>query len=132
MPEAMQEFARQLRRNMTEAEKRLWYHLRGRRLNGAKFKRQQEIGRYIVDFVCFGTRLVIELDGGQHLDSEADRIRDAWLRKQGFEVLRFWNNDVLENTSAVLERIDEMTAPSPPPTSTWTRRRPTGLSASVR
>lgn len=117
MPEAMQDFARQLRRSMTDAEKRLWYHLRDRQLNGVKFKRQQVLGRYIVDFVCFETRLVIELDGGQHLDRKADISRDAWLRAQGFEVLRFWNNDVLKDTAAVPERIDELTAPSPQPLS---------------
>lgn len=110
-------FAKQLRRNMTDAEKLLWYRLRGHRFAGAKFKRQQPLGNYIVDFVCFEFRLVIEVDGGQHLDNSDDLQRDDWLRDQGFEVLRFWNNDVLGQTEAVLEKIYQMITPSPLPLS---------------
>ena len=100
------EFARQLRRNMTDAERRLWRHLRRRQLVGCKFRRQCPIGRYIVDFVCFEQMLVIELDGGQHADQTArDAQRDAWLKTQGYQVMRFWNNEVLQKTEVVLEVI---------------------------
>jgi very-short-patch-repair endonuclease/succinate dehydrogenase flavin-adding protein (antitoxin of CptAB toxin-antitoxin module) len=110
-----QNFAMQLRRNMTDAEKLLWHHLRGHRFIGAKFKRQQPLGNYIVDFVCFESRLVIEVDGGQHLESDQDMQRDGWLRDQGFKVLRFWNNEVLGETEAVLEKIFQTITPSPQP-----------------
>ncbi len=100
------EFARQLRRNMTDAECRLWRHLRRRQLAGHKFRRQCPIGCYIVDFVCFEQMLVVELDGGQHAERGArDAQRDAWLQAQGYQVLRFWNNDVLQETESVLEVI---------------------------
>ena len=89
-----------LRSNMTDAERRLWYWLRAHRFAGHKFKRQVPLGRYVVDFACLNRSLVIEVDGGQHADSARDRQRDAWLRARGFEVLRFWNNDVLKNTKA--------------------------------
>ncbi len=105
MKDKKQAFAKHLRRNMTDAERLLWQHLRAHRLQGAKFKRQQPLGNYIVDFVCFETKLVVEVDGGQHLDNVQDEQRDAWLRGQGFEVLRFWNNEVLTQRDAVLERI---------------------------
>jgi len=97
--------AKALRSNMTEAERRLWYFLRAHRFKGTKFKRQAMIGKYIVDFVCFERSLVIEVDGGQHADSEADRVRTRWLENQGFRVLRFWNNEVLKNIIGVLETI---------------------------
>ena len=109
--------AKALRRRMTDTERRLWTPLRARRLARWKFKRQQPIGPYIVDFVCFRARLVIELDGGQHQGSEADRVREAWLKGQGFRVLRFWNNEVLTGMPAVLEKIAETLSPSPPPLS---------------
>ena len=102
----LKRYARELRSNMTDAERHLWYHLRGHRLHGLKFKRQKPIGRYIVDFVCIEHRLVIELDGGQHLEQpERDFERDEWLVAQGFRVLRFWNHDVLGETDTVLEVI---------------------------
>ena len=108
--------ARSLRRRTTDAEQCLWRQLRGRRLAGLKFKRQQPIGPYIVDFVCFTAGVVVEVDGGQHLDSESDAARDAWLQKRGYRILRFWNNEVLTNTTGVLERIAEvLCAPSPRP-----------------
>src|ERR1051326_3089587 len=93
--------AKSLRSNMTDAERRLWYFLRAHRFNGTKFKRQAVIGKYIVDFVCFEKHLVIEVDGGQHADNETDRRRTRWLEDQGFRVLRFWNNEVLQNTVGV-------------------------------
>jgi very-short-patch-repair endonuclease len=100
------QFAKQLRSNQTGAEHRLWYHLRGHRFLGLKFKRQKPIGPYIVDFVCMEHHLVIEVDGGQHDERHAyDDERDEWLSSQGFTVLRFWNNDVLSNTDAALQRI---------------------------
>jgi very-short-patch-repair endonuclease len=107
MTESMQhDRARRLRATMTDAEQRLWYHLRGRRFLGAKFRRQMPLGRYVVDFVCLEQRLVLELDGGQHADrTGADQDRDAWLRARGFRVLRFWNNEVMEDLPGVLARI---------------------------
>jgi len=90
---------------MTDAERRLWYGLRAHRLAGHKFKRQVPIGSYIVDFACLSRKLIVEVDGGQHSESLRDKRRDAWLKTQGFEVLRFWNNDVLKNTEGVLELI---------------------------
>jgi very-short-patch-repair endonuclease len=97
--------AKALRGNMTGAERRLWYFLRAHRFRGTKFKRQATIGKYIVDFVCFEKNLVIEVDGGQHSDSDTDRARTRWLENQGFRVVRFWNNDVLKNTAGVLDVI---------------------------
>lgn len=97
--------AKKLRAAMTDAEKLLWRHLRGHRLLGKKFLRQQPIGPYVVDFVHFGAGLIIEADGGQHNENEADRARDSWLQSQGFRVLRFWNDEILKQTSAVLEKI---------------------------
>jgi very-short-patch-repair endonuclease len=82
---------------------------------GVKFRRQAVIGRYIVDFVCFEKRLVIEVDGGQHNQSRHDDRRDEWLKIQGFEVLRFWNNEVLGNLDGVYQRIEEYLEKSPLP-----------------
>jgi very-short-patch-repair endonuclease len=96
--------ARALRRNATDAERRLWYHLRNRRLGGFKFKQQETIGRCIADFACVECRLVIEADGGQHRD-EFDADRTRYLNSLGWEVLRFWNKDILQNTGGVLEVI---------------------------
>ena len=98
-------FARELRRRLTDTERRLWLHLRDGRLAGAKFRRQQPIGPYIVDFVCIAAGLVVELDGGQHLDNEADRTRDAWFESRGFRVMRIWDNEVWENLDGVKEMI---------------------------
>ena len=97
--------ARDLRTRQTEAESLLWYVLRGRRLCGLKFRRQVPIGPYIVDFVSYPGRLVVELDGSQHADSQRDRTRDRALEQVGFEVLRFWNADVLLHSADVLETI---------------------------
>ena len=99
-------FARNLRKQSTEAEKLLWKNLLAKQLEGFKFRRQQPIGNYIVDFVCFEKGLVVELDGGQHaVEKEKDMIRDQWLSAEGFRVLRFWNTEVLINITGVLERI---------------------------
>ncbi len=117
MKESATVFAKRLRSNMTDAEKLLWYHLRGHRFLGTKFKRQQPLGDYIVDFVCFEAKLVIEVDGGQHLESESDSQRDAWLQEQGFRILRFWNNEVLGETESVLGKILQYLTPSPQPLS---------------
>jgi len=99
------QFAKHLRRSMTDAERRLWYYLRAHRFLGQKFRRQVPLGPYVVDFVHFGGRLVVEADGGQHMDSLTDQARDGWLRSQGFRVMRFWNHDILQNMQLVLEEI---------------------------
>jgi len=114
--------ARKLRSNPTEAEKRLWSILRRRQIDDCRFRRQAPIGPYIVDFVCFERRLVIEVDGGQHA-SQADRdaAREARLANDGFQTLRFWNNEVLENIEGVRDRIErklletDTPLPDPPP-----------------
>ena len=94
--------ARELRKSFTEAEQALWKHLRMRQVFGHKFRRQQPIGHYIVDFVSFERRVIIELDGGQHSRQVAyDSKRTAWLEAKGYRVLRFWNNQVLEDVEAV-------------------------------
>ncbi len=93
-----------MRTDATEAEARLWFLLRDNRL-GAKFRRQVPIGTAIVAFVCFDQKLVVEVDGSQHLDNPDDQRRDAGLKYRGFRVLRFWNNDVLADADAVLESI---------------------------
>ena len=99
------QFARHLRRNMTEAEQRLWYHLRAYRLNGKRFRRQQPLGPYIVDFVHFGSKVIVEADGGQHNESVSDEERNAWLASRGYRVLRFWNHELLAQTDVVLSVI---------------------------
>ncbi|MBA3511938.1 MAG: endonuclease domain-containing protein [Sphingomonas sp.] len=96
--------ARRLRRDSTNAERLIWRALRNRQLGGFKFRRQATIGWYIPDFVCIDAKLVIELDGGQH-DAEMERERTKYLEQRGFNVLRFWNNDILENLEGVLETI---------------------------
>jgi very-short-patch-repair endonuclease len=98
--------ARTLRKRATDAENLLWTHLRSKQFEGHKFRRQQPIGSYIVDFVCFERRIVIEVDGGGHaIEKVKDNDRDKWLRNEGFKVLRFWNNEVLQNIDGVLEVI---------------------------
>jgi very-short-patch-repair endonuclease len=99
--------ARNLRQNMTDAERAVWRFLRQRQVEGKRFRRQVPIDHYIVDFACFEARLIIEVDGGQHFASESDKKRDAYLRAQGFQVLRFWNNDVLANREGVFQVISE-------------------------
>jgi len=107
--------SRQLRRNLTEAEQALWRHLRLRQLDGRKFRRQQPIGPYIVDFICLERRLIVELGGGQHSNQTiSDAERSAWLETQEFRVLRFWNHEVLQNIEAVKESIREALLPPHP------------------
>jgi very-short-patch-repair endonuclease len=109
-----------MRLNSTPAERRLWLMLRDRRMPGFKFRRQFVIDPYIVDFVCFERRLIIEADGSQHAESEYDLRRDSFLRSEGFAVLRFWNNDVIENAGGVFEMIySALTSPHPPKPSAW-------------
>ncbi len=98
--------AKKLRCRSTEAEKLVWRYLRARRLAGLKFRRQHPIGKYITDFICLEKGIIIEIDGGQHANERnKDREREAWLKNQGFKVLKFWNNEVLENLEGVLEAI---------------------------
>lgn len=114
---SLQTFARELRNNSTDAERLLWRHLRNSQLEGVKFRRQQPIELYIVDFVSFDAKIVIELDGEQHAMNaqyQYDRQRDACLHSNGFLVLRFWNNEVFENIEGVLEVIRKHCL-SPPP-----------------
>jgi very-short-patch-repair endonuclease len=102
---AKRRFAKTLRRDMTEAEDRLWRELRGRRLDGIKFRRQVPIGRFVADFICADALLIVEIDGSQHADSVHDRERDAELKRRGFRVLRFWNDDVLREMNSVCDTI---------------------------
>jgi very-short-patch-repair endonuclease len=95
---------------MTDAERALWRLLRQRQIRGLRFRRQVPIDHYIVDFACLEARLVIEVDGGQHFESEADKRRDAYLHSQGFRVLRLWNNDVLLNPDGVHRVITDTLA----------------------
>ena len=105
-PPKLTQFAKQLRKNSTDAEGLIWSQLRARRLQGIKFRRQQPIGKYIVDFASFEKRIVIELDGGHHKKNKVkDEKRDQIITEKGFTVLRFWNNDVFENLDGVLEVI---------------------------
>ena len=98
--------ARSLRAEPTDAEALLWFHLRDRRLDDHKFRRQRPIGPYFADFACLEARLVVELDGGQHVEAAANDIeRTNFFEMQGYRVLRFWNNDVLTHTAVVLEQI---------------------------
>ncbi|MBV8455347.1 MAG: endonuclease domain-containing protein [Acetobacteraceae bacterium] len=96
-------FAREMRHESTRAEQLLWYRLRGKRLNGLKFRRQVPMGPYIADFFCPSMRLVIEVDGASHFDSRTDGRRDAWMRSQELRVLRVWNDEVVSNLEGVLQ-----------------------------
>jgi very-short-patch-repair endonuclease len=107
--------ARRLRREQTDAERALWFRLRDRRFQGLKFCRQVPVEGYIVDFLCADANLVIELDGGQHASrTKEDAVRTKELEACGYLVLRFWNNDVLNNLSGVLESILDTLKPLPP------------------
>jgi very-short-patch-repair endonuclease len=100
--------SRNLRRDQSDAESKLWFLLRDRKLCEVKFRRQHPIGRFIVDFCCLERHLIVELDGGQHAEQkakEADIERATFLRSKGYRVLRFWNHEVLLETEEVLERI---------------------------
>ncbi|WP_436409514.1 endonuclease domain-containing protein [Kaistia defluvii] len=99
--------AKKLRRDQSDAEKKLWLHVRDRRLEGLKFRRQAPIGTFVADFACVEAMLIVELDGGQHAEEQAgyDTRRTAYLQGLGYRVLRFWNADVLMNTEGVLTEI---------------------------
>lgn len=98
--------SRKLRSELTEAERHLWHHLKARQVCDKKFRRQHPVGNYIVDFACIEARLAIEVDGGQHNEMQSqDNLRTAWLQTQGWKVLRFWNNEVLQNIEGVLEKV---------------------------
>jgi len=102
------DFARNLRKQMTEAEKRLWRLLRAQQLQGHKFRRQAAVGPYVVDFVCFSHKLIVELDGPQHSESDAQRHdarRSDWLASRGFRIIRFWNHQLDEEIHSVVESI---------------------------
>ena len=113
-----QKYARNLRRKSTETENLLWSYLRNKQIGGFKFRRQQPIGKYIVDFACMQAKLVIELDGGGHAEQESyDRKRDNFIRNAGYRVLRFWNHDVWQDVFSVLEKIYFELNTSPPTSS---------------
>ncbi len=98
--------AKHLRSHMTDAEHRLWYYLRAGRYGNFKFRRQVPLGPYVADFLCERARLIVEVDGGHHADSQdADAVRSAWLERHGYRVVRVWNNDVLGNVEGVLEAL---------------------------
>lgn len=107
---AKRDRARELRRDMTLAERKLWQVLKQRQLDGHRFRRQHPLGPYIADFACLEAGIVIEVDGGQHHDSELDRRRDRYMQGIGFKVLRFWNNDVLQNLEGVCTVIAQALA----------------------
>jgi very-short-patch-repair endonuclease len=115
--------ARRLRATPTDAELRLWQRLRKKQLNGHRFRRQVPLGPYVVDFACIERSMVIEVDGGQHdWNAAADARRTAWLRAHGWRVVRYWNNEVIENIDGVLEHlsselraIGDFPHPNPPP-----------------
>ncbi|HJQ57799.1 MAG TPA: endonuclease domain-containing protein [Vineibacter sp.] len=118
MPSASTLFARQLRRDSTEAERVLWSRLRRRQLGGHKFRRQVPIGPYVVDFLCLEPSLVIEVDGSQHADRDVahDRVRDDEIERRGFRVLRFWNDDINHRMDEVMEAIwSGLSVSIPPP-----------------
>jgi very-short-patch-repair endonuclease len=110
--------ARAFRLSPTEAERKLWWHLRHRLpISATHFRRQVRLGRYIVDFASYGLRIVIELDGGQHaMQSKRDATRSKFLESEGYRVLRFWNNEVLRNIDGVLEVIQSAVRATPTPT----------------
>ena len=107
MPSTQTLFARKLRRNPTDAERLLWNRLRRQQLSGHKFRRQVPIGPYIVDFLCVERSLVVEIDGAQHADTRTayDRVRDDYLERRGFRILRFWNREVSQQLDIVIESI---------------------------
>jgi len=108
------DFAKQLRRNMTPEEWRLWHAVKAKRLAGAKFRRQVPIGPYVADFVCAAARLIIEIDGSQHGERiEADAERTRYLEEMGYRVLRFWNNEVASNLDGVIRSIENALKQSP-------------------
>jgi very-short-patch-repair endonuclease len=118
------ERARTLRRDGTDVERRLWQKLRNAQIDGASFRRQHAAGNYILDFYCPALQIAIELDGGQHAQvAQQDRLRDEWLAQRGVTVLRFWNSDVTQNLSGVLEvialKVSELKSQGSPPSRRW-------------
>ena len=108
--------ARRLRKHSTDTERHLWRHLRDRRMEGFKFRRQQAVGKYVVDFVNLEKKMVVELDGGQHALDAGDKMRDEWLRAEGYKGLRFWDSQVFSNLEGVWETIrDVLLTPHPDP-----------------
>jgi very-short-patch-repair endonuclease len=107
--------ARNLRSRMTDAERKLWYALRDRRFQSFKFRRQVPVGPYVADFLSFTSRLVLEVDGGQHAESARDARRDSWFAENNFRVVRFWNNEVLSNLEGVLTILASELANNPHP-----------------
>jgi very-short-patch-repair endonuclease len=105
--------ARRLRRTPTDAEMRLWWHLRQKNLAGFRFRRQHPFGPYVVDFFCAEAKLIVEVDGGQHAEESDTRRR--WIEAQGYRLIRFWNNDVLGNTEVSSRRFLQRFALDPPP-----------------
>ncbi len=110
--------ARSLRRNSTDVERMLWQQFRNRQMGGLKFRRQEPVGPFVVDFFCLERNLIVEVDGGQHATAQdRDAARTAWLEARGYRVIRFWNNEVIGNIEAVLETIvraaRETKTPSP-------------------
>jgi len=97
--------ARALRQSLTDAERKLWYALRDRRMQTVKFRRQAPIGPYIADFLCVQHKLVVEADGSQHGESLQDEARDIWFMRNGYRVLRFWNHEILTAPDSVLATI---------------------------
>jgi very-short-patch-repair endonuclease len=109
--------ARELRSRMTDAERKLWFALKDRRFAAFNFRRQVPVGPFIADFLCFELRLIVEVDGGQHADSVRDVERDDWLARNEFRVVRFWNNDVLQNLEGVPTNLATELNKTPHPTS---------------
>ncbi|MDO8601559.1 MAG: endonuclease domain-containing protein [bacterium] len=109
--QAFKKRRRALRRAQTDAEKKLWHILRGKRLSGLKFFRQYSIGNYILDFYCPLKKLAIEADGSQHIENEYDDERARYLEKQGIQILRFWDNDILMNIEGVYGKIVAIITP---------------------
>jgi very-short-patch-repair endonuclease len=104
-PKRIRDFAKKMRGEPTDAEAKMWRLLRDRRLAQFKFRRQVPFQNFILDLVCFEKRLIVEIDGSQHADSERDTIREVVLLAEGFRIARYWNNDVLQRPTAVLEDI---------------------------
>lgn len=124
---SLREHAREMRREPTKAEQRLWHYLRAHRFRGLKFKRQYPLGNYIADFVCFDCMLIVEVDGSQHLGAHTyDAARDAFFEQEGFTIMRFWNDEVLNQTVAVLEQIHKHAQASAGPSPRLGRGWPEG------
>lgn len=107
-------FAKDLRIYQTDAEKKFWGRIRNRTFEGLKFRRQIQLGPYIVDFVCFEKKLIVEIDGGQHCENKCDEVRDKYFKDRDYTIKRYWNNDVITNIEGVLEDLrQEILTPHP-------------------